>query len=210
MRARATSCLLVCALLAVGVAAACGGPHEPVTAEGAMGDAALPPCPRTVVTAYDPQHPPAKAETPDAGAAAEVIAAAGGTASAPKPAASTSASASPSKLALKPKTPWKPVARPASIDPNCGGRDNPCPLQRWMRFNMAPALAAKNAAALAAALDRSAGFAPGGNGDWQNIAKTAAAAARAGDIEEARKSCRACHGAFKAMWREKYRLTPIN
>ena len=116
----------------------------------------------------------------------------------------------PSKFALKPKTPWKPVARPASIDPNCGGRDNPCPLQRWMRFNMAPALAAKNAAALAAALDRSAGFAPGGNGDWQNIAKTAAAAARAGDIEEARKSCRACHGAFKAMWREKYRLTPIN
>jgi hypothetical protein len=107
------------------------------------------------------------------------------------------------------KTPYKPRVVSASVDPNCGGRDNPCPLQLWMRRNMAPALAAKNGPALATALDRSAAMSPDPSWRWSALAKDAATAARAGDIETARKSCGGCHTAFKAQYKAKFRLQPV-
>jgi hypothetical protein len=78
-----------------------------------------------------------------------------------------------------------------------------------MRINMAPALAAMDANALALALDKSAAFTPDPAWQWSQIAKTAADAARAGDIPNARKSCQGCHGQYKAQYKEKYRLRAI-
>ena len=108
------------------------------------------------------------------------------------------------------RTPWKPVVRAenAPIDPKCGGRDNPCPLQKWMRVTMAPALAAKDAPALARALERTATFSPDAAWQWAAISKTAAEAAKKGDIEGARKSCQGCHTIYKTPYKEKFRGRP--
>lgn len=73
---------------------------------------------------------------------------------------------------------------------------------------MAPALAANDAAALAVALDRMAGFSPTPGPEWKTMSKVAAEAAREGDVAAARKSCQGCHNAFKAQYKEKLRTRP--
>ena len=96
----------------------------------------------------------------------------------------------------------------APVDPKCGARDNPCPLQKWMRANMAPALAGKDGPALAKALERTATFSPNPAWEWAAISKTAAEAAKKGDIDTARQSCQGCHSKFKAPYKEKFRVRP--
>jgi hypothetical protein len=101
----------------------------------------------------------------------------------------------------------RPAARPAK---SCGEKNNLCPLQSWMRQNVASAVAANDSAALAKALDRIAGMAPEGSwGSWVEMSKAAADAARNGDMPEARKSCQGCHNAYKAKWRETYRTRAV-
>lgn len=105
-------------------------------------------------------------------------------------------------------TPRKSVASAkAAVD--CGDKTNLCPLQVWMRKNVATAVAANDAAALARALDRVATFSPDASWTWTDMSKKAADAARRGDMTEARKSCQGCHNAYKAAWREKYRTRPV-
>ena len=48
----------------------------------------------------------------------------------------------------------------AVADNACGSKENPCPLQKWMRQNMAPANASGDMPALAAALEKASTFAP--------------------------------------------------
>ena len=105
------------------------------------------------------------------------------------------------------KVPPRPPPKRASRD--CGEKNDPCPLQAWMRKNVATAVAAKDAAALAVALDRVASFSPDASWRWAEISKRAADAARRGDIAEARKSCQDCHHAYKADWNAKYRARPV-
>src|SRR5579885_2282746 len=85
----------------------------------------------------------------------------------------------------------------AVADNMCGGKENPCPLQKWMRQNMAPANASGDMPALAAAFDKAATFAPdpSWNGkdaktNWDAIAKAGAAAARANDVAGAKAACK--------------------
>ena len=65
-----------------------------------------------------------------------------------------------------------------------------CPLQLWMRENMQPPMNKPDLPALATALDSSAAFAPAGYTNWASIAKDGAAAARNGDMQAAKASCR--------------------
>ena len=94
---------------------------------------------------------------------------------------------------------------------SCGGPGLPaCPLQAWMRANIAAPLAANNSAALAVALEKTAKLSPDASwGSWSTIAAAGAAAAKKGDIAGARASCKACHGAWREKYKQQYRLRPV-
>ncbi len=103
---------------------------------------------------------------------------------------------------------------PASADGACGSKENPCPLQKWMRANMGAALAANDTAGLAKALETIAAASPdpGWNADatngWSALAKAGAAAAKKGDIPGAKASCKGCHNGFKDKYKAQYRNRP--
>jgi hypothetical protein len=92
-----------------------------------------------------------------------------------------------------------------------GTKENPCPLQKWMRANMGAPSAAGDNAALATAYDKviamlpdpSWATKPDGTG-WVDISKAGAAAARKGDTAGAKAACKACHDADKG-WKEPYK-----
>ncbi len=104
-----------------------------------------------------------------------------------------------------------PPVRVASADgAACGAKDNPCPLQRWMRDNMGPAMAAGDLPALAKALDHAAGLSPDASWTWSSIAKTGADAARKGDLAATKASCKSCHEAYKEKYKTQFRTRPVN
>jgi len=106
-----------------------------------------------------------------------------------------------------------PAAQPSDITPDapskdyaCGDKGKPpCPMQAWMKANMAPAAANGDTDALAKNLDYVAGHAPAGFTDWSKIAKEGAAAAKKKDIDGAKKSCKTCHDMYKAKYKEEMR-----
>lgn len=86
----------------------------------------------------------------------------------------------------------------------------PCPLQAWMRKNIASPLASSNTPALAAGLDRLANLTPNPAWrSWPTIASQGASAARRGDLVGARASCKACHEAWREQYKAKFRALPI-
>jgi len=120
----------------------------------------------------------------------------------PEPPPTVTSAPAPAMTAPPPGPPKPAVAqRPRTPAAACGDKSNLCPLQKWMRENVATAVAAKDAASLARALDRIATFAPEPSWtSWVEMSKVAADAARRGDFAEARKSCQGCHNAYKAKW----------
>jgi hypothetical protein len=83
-------------------------------------------------------------------------------------------------------------------------------MQAWMRASVATPLASNNAAALAAALDRTARLAPDASWtSWSTFAANGAAAARRGDIPTTRASCKGCHDAWREKYRAGYRARPL-
>jgi hypothetical protein len=105
-----------------------------------------------------------------------------------------------------------PAAQPAESKPSapskdfaCGAKDNPCPMQKWMKANMAPAAANGDGAALNTALTYVAGHVPPGFDKWAGIATEGAAAAKKGDIDAAKKSCKTCHDLYKTKYKEDMR-----
>ena len=107
------------------------------------------------------------------------------------------------------KPPVKPpTTAPVAAGP-CGTKLNPCPLQKWMRGNIATATTANDTQALARALDRAATFSPDASWRWAEIAKTGAEFARQGDMSAARKSCKGCHELYKPSWKANYRARAI-
>jgi hypothetical protein len=137
---------------------------------------------------------------------------AGAPAATPAATASATASATP-HAAGKPKrvrAAYKVGARAPSSEATCGGRTNPCPLQKWMRLNMAPALAAKDAPGLVVALEKTMTFVPDKSWTkWTDIAQKASQAALSDDIQTARASCVGCHSTYKAQYKAKYRSRPL-
>ena len=91
-------------------------------------------------------------------------------------------------------------------DFECGGKGKkPCPMQGWMKSVMQPASTSGDGAKLAAALDTVGKSVPPDTKDWKKISDDGAALARKGDIEGAKKSCKACHDANKAKFKENNR-----
>jgi hypothetical protein len=86
----------------------------------------------------------------------------------------------------------------------------PCPLQGWMRSNVASQLAANNMSALATGLERAARLAPDPAWtSWAAFASQGAAAARKGDVAGARASCKGCHDAWREAYKAKHRMKPV-
>lgn len=105
-------------------------------------------------------------------------------------------------------------AAAAAVDPNCGGEDNPCPLEKWMEENTADAAEKEDLKRLAILLDQIAELADAyplpkewneGKDSWTKISLDAAKAARAGDLKGARKSCKGCH----KPWRKAFQKSPL-
>lgn len=86
----------------------------------------------------------------------------------------------------------------------------PCPLQKWMRANVAGPLSENDTAALSAGLEKTATLVPDPAwSSWGTLARSGAAAAKRGDIAGARASCKGCHDAWREKYRTKYRLRPL-
>jgi hypothetical protein len=106
---------------------------------------------------------------------------------------------------------------PASADDaSCGSKENPCPLQKWMRQNMASAMSSGDMNALGAAFDKVSKIAPdpkwnGGDAkaNWDAIAKTGIAAAKANDAAAAKAACKTCHEAFKDKYKATFRTKAV-
>jgi len=112
--------------------------------------------------------------------------------------------------------PAKPQDNPpaAAVDPNCGGEDNPCPLEKWMEENTADAAEKEDLKRLAMLLEQIAQLADAyplpkewneGKDAWTKISLDAAKAARAGNLKVARKSCKGCH----KPWRKAFQKSPL-
>jgi cytochrome c556 len=74
-----------------------------------------------------------------------------------------------------------------------------------MKTNTNPALAKNDLPALAVALDKMVAFAPPGYLNWNSISKDGAKAARAGDLNATKASCRTCHDQYKIKYRAELR-----
>jgi hypothetical protein len=103
----------------------------------------------------------------------------------------------------------------ASADDTCGTKENPCPLQKWMRQNMAPANASGDMAGLAADFDKVSKIAPDPkwNGadpkaNWDAIAKAGVTAAKANDAAGVKAACKSCHDSFKDKYKAQFRTKP--
>ena len=86
----------------------------------------------------------------------------------------------------------------------------PCPLQDWMRKNVATSLAANDSAALSVALEKAAKLSPDPAwASWVSAASSGAAAAKKGDVAGARAACKTCHDAWRTTYRDQFRMRPI-
>ncbi|HZF53988.1 MAG TPA: hypothetical protein VE093_35330 [Polyangiaceae bacterium] len=91
------------------------------------------------------------------------------------------------------------AAGPKTFD--CGAKgQKPCPMQGWMKSVMASASSSGNGEKLANALAYVAGKAPPGMGQWSAISNAGVAAAKKGDIDGAKATCKQCHDLYKAKY----------
>ncbi len=88
----------------------------------------------------------------------------------------------------------------------CGGKENPCPLQKWMKVNIGTPMAAGDLAAVSVALEKAASMSPDPAwGEWAASSKAGAAAAKKGDLAATKASCKSCHEKYKDAYKEKFR-----
>lgn len=111
------------------------------------------------------------------------------------------------------KTPPKPnpkptvAAAPAGGDaPACGSKDNPCPMQKFMRAQM---VTATTPDALAAAFAKAASLSPEAGWSWKSMSQKGAESAKSGDVPGAKAQCKACHDAYKEKYKAQYRARPV-
>lgn len=119
-------------------------------------------------------------------------------------------SASPTTKAAGTASAATPAGSASAGAAECGTKPLPdCPLQAWMKANTNPPIAAQDFPALAAALDKTATFAPAGYTNWASIAKDGAKAARAQDMTAAKASCRGCHDQYKDKYKKEMRARKL-
>jgi hypothetical protein len=89
---------------------------------------------------------------------------------------------------------------------DCKAADKPCKMHDWMKSTMQAAVQANDKDKIAAALGTVAAWkAPADYKEWAKIAKEGQDKAKAGDIDGAKKSCKACHDLYKKDYIEKHR-----
>lgn len=98
-----------------------------------------------------------------------------------------------------------PAASASAVVTNCGSKQNPCPLQKWMKQHTQADLSAGDDTAIAADLEKIAAMAPPGYSRWSSISKDGATAARAGNTDAVKASCRGCHDAYKTKYKTEMR-----
>jgi hypothetical protein len=103
-----------------------------------------------------------------------------------------------------------PAPTAASIDDACGATgEADCPLQGWMKATMTPAVTAADFARLERGFRRVADLAPPGYATWNTAALAGADAAARGDLEGARRACKACHDDSRPRYRRELRSRPL-
>jgi hypothetical protein len=92
----------------------------------------------------------------------------------------------------------------------CGKKPLPdCPLQKWMKENMKPALDQQDTARLTQTFETVAAHPPPGFSGWDTIAKKGADAARAGDLGAVKGACKQCHDELRSRFRKELRDKPL-
>jgi hypothetical protein len=186
------------ALSCAGMVAACAlGTGEPADVPQSLvardpDTEPLPPAARTRIP--DPRNPVTVSAAPSVASSAAPSAA---TESPPTPTASASVAA---QAAPKPK----PAA--TATAPDCGSKDNPCPMQKYMRGTMT---SASTPEALEAAFKRVAALSPNAGWQWTAMAAKGAELVKAGDVASAKKQCKACHDAYKEPYKAQYRARKL-
>lgn len=146
---------------------------------------------------------PVATPVPSLTATATALPSATATATAP---ATATASATASTTASVP-TPVKHDAGAAAAAGDGGVGERP--LQTWMKTNMTPAFATKDLPTVAELLDKVAAAPPPKYTRWASIAKDGATAARAGDYNATKATCRGCHDQYKAKYIAENRARPF-
>lgn len=92
----------------------------------------------------------------------------------------------------------------------CGAKPLPdCPLQAWMKQHMKGEMRPGDLPEVARALDTVVTFAPKGYDNWASIARDGATAARGGDLDGTKASCRGCHQQYKSKYKAELRSRPL-
>jgi hypothetical protein len=101
--------------------------------------------------------------------------------------------------------------RPTGPGTDAGPVRSEAPLLWWMREHAAAALRQGDTAALGAALDELATFAPPepAYGNWASIARDGAGAARAASLDGVKASCRGCHAQYRNPYKAEMRARPL-
>lgn len=189
------------AALVFALAAACTRSETGTPApEGSTSPASTAPSAEPAASATASAEPSASAAAADdaapADGAAPTAKAAADAARADAPAAKTDAAA--------------PAAASTDAGVGCGTKPLPdCPLQAWMKAHANPPVMTNDLPGLAAALDKTASFAPPGYDHWASISKDGAAAARSGDLAAAKAACRSCHDQYKQKYKTELRARKI-
>ncbi len=161
-------------------------------------DDATPPVPQASAT-------PSASAAPTASGATTASAAPTESASASASAA-TSASAAPTPSAAHSATAKTTASSDTPAAPKCGTKPLPdCPLQAWMKANANPAVATGDTAKIGESLEKMAKMGPPGYSNWASISLDGAKAAKAGNLDAAKASCRTCHDQYKAKYRAEMR-----
>jgi hypothetical protein len=92
----------------------------------------------------------------------------------------------------------------------CGDAPLPdCPLQSWMKANMAPAYQSRDWNLLSSRFYRVASVMPQDYTTWQQIAYDGAMAASSQDFDGVKRACKACHSTYQARYRREMRDHPF-
>lgn len=119
-----------------------------------------------------------------------------------KPAAEEEPGGRPLAIYASPTSEQMPSTAPSgSANGDAGGET----LQEWMNAHVTPPTIRSDLASLASALDRVATFAPPGYPNWASISRDGAEAARSGDLDAAKASCRACHDQYRTKYKAELR-----
>jgi hypothetical protein len=126
----------------------------------------------------------------------------------------------PTATATAAPTPTPPPAQPSAVAGEnftpgpaktfaCGSKENPCPMQRWMKTVMAGAASSGEGDKLAQALTYVLKHPPPGYDKWPALSQAGIDKAKAGDVDGAKAACKQCHDLYKEDYKATMRDRPF-